>query len=227
LALIAASLPAIGGFVLLGSAPWSAGYLQSQGGLGIAVYVAAFAVLSGLALLPTYAQAVVGGFAFGVVVGTSAALGGIVGGAAIGYLIARHASGDRVVRLIAERPRWKAVYDALIGSGSVRALLIVTLLRVPPNSPFAITNLVMAACQVRPVTYLVGTGLGIAPRTAAAAFIGAGLSELDLSKPRKAWMIIATIAATVIVVLIIGAVANRAIVKVTTADGSKEPGGGE
>jgi len=220
LALIAASLPAIGGFVLLGTLKWSASWLQSQGPTGIAVYVVGFAVLAGLALLPTYAQAVLAGYAFGLAAGASAALCGIFGAASIGYLIARRASGDRVVRLIEEQPKWHAVYDSLVRCGFGKALLIVTLLRVPPNSPFAITNLVMAACRVRPLTYLIGTVAGIAPRTIIAVAIGAAAAELDFSKRSQTWFFVGGIVVTLIVVGIIGLMANQAIAKVTARRGS-------
>ena len=164
LAVIAASLPGIGGFVLLGSMAWTGPWLKAQGDWGVLIYIGAFSVLAGLALLPTYAQAVVGGFAFGLAVGGPAAICGFAGAAIIGYVIAWLASGDRVVKIIEEQPKWQAVYDALLRSGRIKALLIVTLIRIPPNSPFAITNLVMAATRVRPVTYLLGTVLGMSPR---------------------------------------------------------------
>ena len=215
LAVIAASLPAIGGFVLLGSMAWTGPWLKAQGEWGVVIYIGAFSVLAGLAILPTYAQAVVGGFAFGLTVGGPAAICGFAGAAMIGYLIAWRASGSRVMEIIEEQPNWKAVYDALLKSGWGRALLIVTLIRVPPNSPFAITNLVMAATRVRPVTYLLGTVIGMSPRTIAAAYIGSGLKNLDFSNPYKSWMFIITVVITVIIVGIIGGIANKAVAKVT------------
>ena len=218
LALIAASLPAIGGFILLGTLTWSAPWLQNHGTAGIAVYIVGFAVLAGLALLPTYAQAVLAGFAFGLPLGSTAALCGIAGAATIGYLVARRASGDRVVQLIEEQPKWHAVYDSLVRCGPGKALLIVTLLRVPPNSPFAITNLVMAACRVRPLTYIVGTVVGIAPRTILAVAIGDVADDLDFSKRSNTAFFVGGIVVTLIVVGIIGIMANQAIVKVTGAN---------
>ncbi len=227
LAVIAASFPAIGGFVLLGSLKWSGPWLQSHGETGILLYVLGFAVLAGLALLPTYAQAVLAGWAFGLTTGTVAALGGILGAASIGYVIARRASGNRVVQLVEEQPKWKAVYDTMIRSGTAKALLIVTLLRVPPNSPFAITNLVMAACRVRPLTYLLGTLLGIAPRTVVAVLIGATGSELDFSKSSQTWFFVGGIVTLLVVVGIIGVMANRAIARVTGDGGRMRSQGGE
>lgn len=215
LTLIAASMPGIGGFALLGSLKWSGPWLQAHGAAGVVAYIVAFAVLAGLALLPTYAQAVLAGFAFGLYIGTGAAMCGIAGAALIGYLIARRASGNRVVRLIEEQPKWRAVYDALLGSSPAKAMLIVTLLRVPPNSPFAITNLILAACRVRPLTYLIATVVGIAPRTAAAVFIGATAQDLDFSQSRQRWFFVAGIVALLIVIAVIGTMANHAIAKVT------------
>ena len=59
--------------------PW----LQGLGGRGVAVYVAGFALLGGFALLPTYAPAILGGWAFGDRLGIPAALAGFVCASAI------------------------------------------------------------------------------------------------------------------------------------------------
>ncbi|UCD29216.1 MAG: TVP38/TMEM64 family protein [Planctomycetota bacterium] len=213
LAAIAASMPAIGGFVLLGTVKWSAGWLQANDELGVVCYVLGFSVMAGLALLPTYAQAFVGGWAFGFQVGVMAAIGGFMGAATIGYVIARRASGDRVVTIIEEHAKWKAVCDALIGGGFWKTLGIVTLLRLPPNSPFAITNLVLASTRVPTVIYLLGTLLGLTPRTVAAVFIGVGASDLTLFGPR--WLTITGIVSVIVVVIIIGTIANKAVTRVT------------
>jgi len=214
LAVVAASLPALGGFTLLGTLKWSGPWLQAHGGLGLMLYVAGFMVLAGLAVLPTYALAVLGGWAFGLAVGCPAAIGGFLGASAIGYLIARRASGDRVVGIIQEHRKWQAVYEALLGSGFTRTLLIVTLLRLPPNSPFAITNLVLAATRVPPLTYLLGTLLGMSPRTAIAVFVGA---QVGFSG-RPAWVVVSGIVVAIVVIGIIGTLANQAIAKVTAAE---------
>lgn len=215
LAIVAATLPAIGGFLLLGTLNVVGPWLQSHGTWGVVLYVAGFVVLSGLALLPTYAQAVLGGWAFKFAVGFPAALAGFVGGAMLGYVVALTATGDRVVRLINEQPRWRAVYDALLHGGFWKTLAIVTLIRVPLNSPFAITNLVMAATRVPPLIYFLGTAIGMAPRTAAAVLIAANLKELTLEGTRQPWMWIASVAITIGVVILIGHIANQAVTRVT------------
>jgi len=220
LALIAASMPAIGGIVLLSTVKLSAAWLQSNGGSGIIIYIFGFSVMAGLALLPTYAQAFVGGWAFKLWKGSLAAVCGFMGASIIGYVIARRASGDRVTKIIEEHPKWQAVCDALIGGGFWKTLGIVTLLRLPPNSPFAITNLVLASTKVRPIIYLLGTLFGLTPRTIAAVFIGVGASDLTLFGPR--WMTISGIVLIIIVVLIIGTIANKAVTKMTSGEENSE-----
>jgi uncharacterized membrane protein YdjX (TVP38/TMEM64 family) len=209
LAAVASFMPAIAGIFLLANIGDAADWLKSHGQTGIAVYVGCFALLSGLALLPTYAQAV------------------FVGGAVIAYEIGARTSGERVERLISRKPKWKAVRDALVGSRDEGDLLksigTVSLLRLPPNSPFALMNLLLSAVKVPRLAYLVGTCIGMAPRTAAAVAIGAGIKEaltresIDRAMPR--WMIIAGIAVTVGIALIIGSIANRAIKRVSERAG--------
>lgn len=211
LAIVAASLPALGGWLLLGTAVWVAPWLKSHGTAGLAIYIAGFALSSGLALLPTYAQAVVGGWAFGSLAGAGAAIAGFGGGSLIGYVIARRAAGDRVLKLIAEYPKWQAVYEELLGCRFWKSLAIVTLVRLPPNSPFAITNLVLAATRVRPLVFGIGTLVGMTPRTVICAVIGAGVADVTQVNSRPAWLTMTGVAAMVVVLVLIGALANRAV----------------
>lgn len=224
LAVISLTLPPLGGFALLAYINPIADWLVSHEQIGLIIYAVAFAVLAGLALLPTYSQSILGGWAFGTALGIPAALAGFLGGALIGYAVAYHASGDRVDALMNEKPRWRAVRDALVGSGFWRTLGIVTLIRVPPNSPFAATNLVMSSVRVPLVPYAVGTLVGMAPRTAAAVWLGhslrpqfASLTEaLKAGKPP--WLLIGSLVVTVVIVFVIlgviGHIANKAIAKV-------------
>ena len=215
LALVAAIAPALGGFALLAYAGTVGDWLAAQGNQGIAIYIAGFTILAGLALLPTYAQAIVGGFAFGATYGTAAALAGFLGASLVGYIVAAIVSGNRAEDVISQQPRWKAVHDALLRGSWLKTLGIVTLIRVPPNSPFAMTNLILAATKVPVVTYAIGTLIGMAPRTFAAVYIGSTLSNLDeIKKPW--WALAAGIGITVVVVLIIGVIANQALQKLTT-----------
>jgi uncharacterized membrane protein YdjX (TVP38/TMEM64 family) len=228
LALLALFMPMIGGFLLIGYGKTVSSFLNAQGPWGVAIYAAAFALLAGLALLPTYAQSVLGGYAFGVEVGIPAALTGFVVGAIIGYEVARRASGDHVLRSLSKHPRLKAVRDAFIderlGRGFWKTFGIVALLRVPPNSPFAITNLLLASVRVPRLPYILGTAVGMTPRTVAAVVIGAGIARSlarsgteggpDL-KAQPWWLMPAGIVLSVVVLIVLGLLANSALAKAT------------
>ena len=214
LALVSATLPVIGlvtlafCFNLIG--PW----LKAQAGLGLLIYIVGFALCAGLAIFPTHIQAALGGWAFGVAVGLPAAYTGVLGAALLGYVIGIRATGDRAVRIIAEKPKWQAVYDGLMHGGFAKSLLIVLLVRLAV-SPFALTNLVLAAARVNPVAYALGTLLGLAPRTGAMVVLAVGLKEVTAETPHKRWLWITSILVTLVAVAVIGHIANKAITRVT------------
>lgn len=225
-------LPALGSLVLFWQFPVVGAWLRGHEVLGIVMYVSAFALLAGLALLPTYAQSALGGFAFGMLFGVPAALAGFVGGAFIGYLIASRVSGDRVEKALADKPKMRAVRDALVGraqAGEGHAFLktfgTVALLRLPPNSPFALTNLLLASSKVPLLPYLLGTGVGMLPRTGLAVVIGAGvhdaLSKEALEEATPKWVWAVGIAVTLAIVAVFGRIANKAIERVA-ANTAKE-----
>ncbi len=196
-------------------------WLRGHEGMGVGIYIAVFVCSAGFGLLPTYAQAILAGWAFGVAVGVPAAIAGVTGAALVGYIAARLASEDRAERMIAENPKAKAISDALIGHGFWKSLGIVTLLRLPINSPFALTNLVMASAGVPKRIFLIGTAVGMAPRTALAVYLAAGVQELsksamDEAKPK--WVTIAAIGSAIVVFGFIAWIANRAVQKVTAAE---------
>lgn len=229
LAVIAATLPGISGILLTGYMLTISRFLREQGDSGVLIYAAVFAVAAGLSLLPTWVQSVLGGFAFGIARGIPAALGGFTVGSIIGYEIARRASGDRVVAAMNRNPKLRAVRDVLIAGkdrrGFWKTLGVVTLLRVPPNSPFALTNLALASVGVPRLPYLLGTAIGMAPRTVAAVFIGNGIAHAmksadenpDFSLPRWLWAV--GVVTLVAVLAVLGAVANKAIARVTGSNG--------
>lgn len=216
LAVVAATMPAIGGIVLLLTLEPVGQWLRGHQEWGILFYILGFALFAGLALLPTYSQAVLGGWAFGFVVGFPAAMAGFVGGGLLGYIVAQRMTGDRVLEIVRERPKWLAVYQALLAGGFWKTLGIVILLRLPPNSPFAFTNLLMAATRVPPLVYALGTLIGMAPRTGAAVFIAAGLREIAIGEatavPR--WLWFTGLGLSIVVVIVIGQLAQRAITRV-------------
>ncbi len=214
LALAALVLPPLGGFLMLGTMGSVGPWLRSHQIEGLAIYVAGFVVLAGFGLLPTYAQSLLGGWAFGVAQGFAAAILGFGGASVLAYALVRRVAGDRLRAVAQRNDKSRAVYDALLGHGGLRAVLMVALLRLPPNSPFALTNVAMAAAGVKWWTFVAGTVLGMAPRTLAAVVIGSKLSRLDFDQPRQWPILIAGIVVTVLVVMVIGSIAQRAVARV-------------
>jgi uncharacterized membrane protein YdjX (TVP38/TMEM64 family) len=154
-------------------------WIIDLGAVAAAVAVAAlFAFCTGSALLPTYALSFAAGVFFGPVTGSVVAMVGVTGGALIGYgwgaLLARR----RVSRVIDDNPRAAIVRAAIVNKPLPQELFAVILLRFPPNSPFALTNLIMSSVGVRLLPYAVGTAIGIAPRTLFAVIIGVAVNNL-------------------------------------------------
>lgn len=213
--------PAVSGTALLyGIGPVSQ-WLAEDRARGLAVYVAAFALTAGLGLLPTYAQALLGGWTFGFAAGFPAALAGFAGGALLGYAIVRAVASSRVQHVIEQEPRARVVRTALLGGSALKVLALVTLIRMPPNSPFALTNLVLSSTGVPKRTYLAGTVLGMAPRTGLAVALGAAVGEQGRSiaevikQGPPLPVVIGAVALTLIIIAVIGRIAKKALDKLT------------
>jgi uncharacterized membrane protein YdjX (TVP38/TMEM64 family) len=219
-AIVLSFWPPLGGFLLLATLTQLGPWLRDHGSEGIAIYILVTGFLMGISFVPTYACSILAGWAFGFGVGCPVALLTITLAAVLAYVIARWIAQDRVLEVIRERPKWRAIHEALLGSAPGRTLLVVTLLRVPPSSPFALANFALAAAKVPLWNYTLGTFIGIAPRTALAAFAAAGLEQLKFKDTGERWMVVAGVAATLVVCVILGMMANRALAAVT-ADPAK------
>ena len=228
LGLVWTVMPALAGFVLLASLTPLTSWLLANPGLGLALYVSVFVIAAGLGLLPTYAQAIVGGWIFGPHFGwpvaIAAALTGFTGASVVGYYVSVRIGGHRVEKLIDEHPRWGAVRRALLGGGFLKTLCIVTLVRVPPNSPFALTNLLLSTAGVRLAPYALGTAIGMTPRTAAAvilATLAAQEGEQNLSQfidaaKRNPVLVVLAVGGTVLALGVVAYIANRTLNRLGT-----------
>lgn len=224
------SFPPLAGLYILVELQDIASFLQHDLEHGFWAYVAVFAVTAGLGLLPTYSQSFLGGWVFGMQWGLLGAIMGFTGGAAIGYLVARFVTGDSVDRWIDRHPRGRVIRDALARGSTLRTFLVVTLLRLPPNSPFAMTNYALSATRVPFWLVMVATPLGMAPRTAivcflaAAAVSGGAKNIAEAVKDEPAWIVAFMIGSTIAVIAIIGTLANKALVSLTGAPAAPREG---
>jgi uncharacterized membrane protein YdjX (TVP38/TMEM64 family) len=215
LAILSATFPPLGGFVLIGFIGRLAPWLLAHPIAGLLVYIGGFSALAALALLPTYACSILGGWTFGFWVGFPASMVSFCGASLLSYLLNSRAAGDRVVEIVREHPKWEAVRVALLGCGFWKAFWIITLLRLPPTSPFAAANFILGTTRAPLVPFLLGTFIGMAPRTGAVVWAAAHASRLDFKNTGQTWWFIASVVVTVAVVAVIGDLANKAVKRVT------------
>jgi uncharacterized membrane protein YdjX (TVP38/TMEM64 family) len=215
-------LPAIVGTYLLFDLGRIAGVLQIDPVLGFWGYVAVFAVSAGLGILPTYSQSILGGWVFGFGYGLAGALMGFVGGTAIGYLVARAVAGRALEQKVERHPRAHLIRTALLGGSTAKTFSIIALIRLPPNSPFALTNFALATMGAPLGLTLAATMLGMLPRTAVACFVAAsgaatGAEDLQQLVDEQGWpLVLGGLAVMAVVIAIIGQIAKRTIRKMTS-----------
>jgi uncharacterized membrane protein YdjX (TVP38/TMEM64 family) len=213
-AVISMTLPAVAGAALLiVAASYQNGiqtFVDAHLAAAVVIYIVGFALLAGFPVLPTYSVSLVGGFVFKFQLGVAASLAGYIGAAMVSYLFLRLLSGERVEQVIDERPKWKAVRRALLARSFWKTLGLVALLRIPPNIPFAVVNLVIVTARIRLGVYLAGTIAGVIPRTLAVVYIASEASQFK--KIETNWPLsLAGIGVTVLVLGVISYMAHRAI----------------
>ena len=216
LAVAASALPGVGALVLYGRLAFIAEWLRGHPFLGPVACAGAFAVAGGVALVPTYALSALCGWSFGWRVGLAATLCGFVAAALVGYVVGRAVDGGRTLAAVAEMPRWRAIRAALATGGFGKEVLVVALVRLAPAAPFSLTNVIMAAAQVRPLPYALGTLCGMAPRTAVLVYAASRLSRVDAPLAEEPWLIAGGAIATVAVVTALGWLAKKGLAQVTT-----------
>lgn len=211
IAVVTALLPMLGSAILLWLAQPLGNWLRENWEIGTPLYFLGILLFCGFALLPTNIVGVLAGWTFSFDLGIAVLITGIVGAASLSFLIHSRLVGDRLPHVFDTHPKAKAIYQALVGQSVWRAALIISLLRLSPAMPFALTNFLMAAARVPLGSFVVGTFLGMLPRSSAVVFLGAGLSELTFDNQQNTWLIIFGIAATIIVALVIGTISKHAL----------------
>jgi uncharacterized membrane protein YdjX (TVP38/TMEM64 family) len=224
LAVVAAVLPPVGAVCLLGIVALYAPSLREHGWAPLACVIG-FAILGGVSVLPTYALSILVGWSFGAAIGIPTATAAHVAAAMVAYEIARHISGGRLVAMIDERPSWRAVHHALVGSSLGRATWIITLLRLAPVPPFALTNLILGAAHVKRGRFILGTSIGMFPHALVMVLAAAGLRQMNFKAAEQPWLIAAGLAALLIAVTVIGRVARRALESVAHKQEEEEAKG--
>jgi uncharacterized membrane protein YdjX (TVP38/TMEM64 family) len=216
IALVTTFLPFAGSAVLISVSYPLGHWLRDNWETGTPLYLLGVFVFCGLALLPTNVIGLIGGWAFGFGLGIVVLIAGIVGAALMSFLIHQRIVGERLPHVFDAHPKAKAIYDALVGQSVWRTTLIITLLRLSPAMPFALTNFLMASSRVPLRSFVVGTFFGMLPRSSAVVLVGSGLSELTLSTREDTWLLIFGIAATIVSVIVIGKISKHALERLTS-----------
>jgi uncharacterized membrane protein YdjX (TVP38/TMEM64 family) len=137
----------------------------------LAAFTAFYAFAAGVALPGVIFLTIGGGVFFGGLLGGLAAVIGATAGATATFLIARNVLRGVVMRRIG--PQVRRFAEGFRASGFNYLLFM----RLVPIFPFLLGNLLSALCNVRLVTFMLATFIGIMPMTLAIAFFGAGLDH--------------------------------------------------
>ena len=222
-ALMLTFCPPLGAFVLLSTLTSFGPWLRDHGVLGMLFFFLVIGLLLGVSFVPTYTSAILAGWAFGFWVGWPLALATLTAASLLARMLGTWVARDRVMAIIREKPSLFAVHQALLGAPTGKTALVVTLLRVSPMSPFALTNFAFSAAHVPLGAYLFGTVVGLAPRTALAAYAAAGVEQLMFKQVGDRTTVIVGIAVTVVAFGIVGLLAKRAL-RGLTAPSTKNGG---
>jgi len=215
IALVTTLMPISGTIALLIFGAGFGSWLRENFEIGVIVYFSVVLVFCGLALMPTNLIGIIGGWVFGMGLGLTILMAGIVGSALVSFYIHRRIIGDKLPEIAEKHPKAEAIYKALVEQGFLRAATIIFLVRLSVITPFALTNFLLASAKVSWPSYLTGTLLGMLPRSGAVIVTGAGLSEINFDNPLQTWVLVSGIAATIVCVVIISLISRRALNRLT------------
>ncbi|MGP3998879.1 TVP38/TMEM64 family protein [Streptomyces sp. 8N706] len=139
---------------------------QALGGAAVVLFAVTYGLCT-TALVPRPMLNLAAGALFGSHFGLAAALGGTVLGAGIAFGLGRALGQDALRPLL--RARWLAAADRQLSGHGFRSTLAV---RLFPGVPFAAANYCAAVSRMRWLPFLLGTGLGCVPNTAAYVIAG-------------------------------------------------------
>ncbi|MFF5858694.1 TVP38/TMEM64 family protein [Streptomyces sp. NPDC012751] len=147
------------------------GWPAQLGGVAAAVVFAAAYGLCTVAFVPRPLLNLAAGALFGSQLGLAAALAGTVFGAGVSFGLGRLLGQDALRPLL--RGRWLKAADGQLSRHGLRSMLA---LRLFPGVPFWAANYCAAVSRMGWLPFLLATGLGSIPNTAAYAVAGARAS---------------------------------------------------
>jgi uncharacterized membrane protein YdjX (TVP38/TMEM64 family) len=184
------------------------GWIVGLGWRGVVIFALIY-IAGAVVLAPEALLTIVAGFAYGfwglpiVVVAATA-------GAALAFLIARHAARERLLLALRRRRNLAAIDRAVAEDG----WKIVALLRLSPAIPFNLQNYLFGVTAIPFGHFVAATFAGIIPGTALYIYIGVLGGEAGEAGPVRWVLFAAGLAATLVVAVL---VARKARAKLAEA----------
>ena len=204
------------------------GWAESAGPWG-PIAVAAAYVPATVLMIPGSLLTLGAGFAFGVVVGTAAVSIGSVTGSVVAFFLGRTILRRWVAEKLEDRPRLKAVDEAVGRQG----LKIVTLIRLSPAFPYNLMGYVFGITRVRSRDHILGSWIGMLPGTVMYVYLGyaarqahdASMGQAAARSPLE-WVLLGVgLIATIAVTVLVTRTARRAIRDAVPDDTTTAPEG--
>lgn len=175
------------------------------------VYIVVVIVLAPAEVMSIAAGLIFGAWGFPIVV-VSAIIG-----ATLAFLVARYLLREKVKAFARRRPRLEAV-DKAVEDGSWK---IVVLLRLNPLVPFGLQNYFFGATNIKLLPYAITTFFGIMPGSAMFVYIGGlgrAATDADSGGIAKFVFLAAGLAATAILIFIVGRKAKAKLKQIGVVD---------
>lgn len=184
---------------------------EEWGPLGYLAYGGVYTGLEVLAV-PAVPLTMTAGIIFGTVPGVIVVSAASTTAATIAFLIARYAARDRILELAEKNNKFRAV-DKAIGKNGFK---VVTLLRLSPLLPLALSNYFYGLTSVDLASYVAGSWLGMLPGTVLYVIAGAYSRELidndeSMGLPVNKWQVGLGIVVTLAILGYIGNLAKGAL----------------
>lgn len=193
--------------------PMFATWVESLGALGPLVFILGY-ILATIGMVPGLLLTLAGGALFGLVRGTLYAFIAASIGATAAFLISRHVVRDRVVQMLGDDARFRAVDRAIEREGRKIAFLI----RLSPLFPFNVTNYALGLTAVRLRDYVLAC-LGMLPGTLLYVYYGRligdvarAVSGVQVTRGAGYWLVLGVgLIATILATALITRAARRAL----------------
>jgi len=151
-------------------------FTEANFAAAVGIFIAAYAIVTGLSLPGAVILTLAGGFLFGAVGATLFVNIGATTGATLAFLTARYLLRDTVEQKF---DKWLGPFQEGFAKNAFSYLLT---LRLIPLFPFFVVNLVSGLTRVSMGTYVAATALGIIPGSFVYAYAGRQLGAINSLK---------------------------------------------